>query len=111
HRIVLDVTDPDSVSTLVDRLPEDWRAIGVLINNAGHDIGGRTSFDHQAVEHMLATIGTNVAGMMRVTRAIVPVMLKRQDGHVINIRSTAGTTAYAGGTAYIPSKLAGNGVK
>jgi len=109
HPIALDITDRDSVSTLVSRLPEDWRAIGVLINNAGHDIGGRAAFDHQAVDDMLSTIETNVAGMMRVTHAIVPLMLGRQDGHVVNIGSNAATAAYAGGTAYVASKFAVNG--
>ena len=110
HPIALDVTDPDSISTLISRLPEDWRAVGVLINNAGHDIGGRTTFDHQAVEDMLSTIETNVAGMMRVTRVIVPLMLERQEGHVVNIGSNAATAAYAGGTAYVASKFAVNGL-
>ena len=109
HPIALDITDRDSVSTLVSRLPEDWRAIGVLINNAGHDIGGRATFDHQAVDDMLSTIETNVVGMMRVTHAIVPLMLGRQDGHVVNIGSNAATAAYAGGTAYVASKFAVNG--
>lgn len=109
HAIALDVTDPDSVSTLVSRLPTDWRDISVLINNAGHDLGGRTIFDHQAVEHMLSTIETNVAGLMRVTHAIVPIMLERKDGHIVNIGSNASTAAYAGGTAYVASKFAVSG--
>jgi 3-hydroxy acid dehydrogenase / malonic semialdehyde reductase len=109
HPIALDVTDPNSVSTLASRLPEDWRAIQVLINNAGHDIGGRTTFDQQQVEDMLSTIETNVEGMIRVTRAIVPLLLERQDGHIVNIGSNAATAAYAGGTAYVASKFAVNG--
>jgi 3-hydroxy acid dehydrogenase/malonic semialdehyde reductase len=109
HAIALDVTDPGSVATLIDRLPEDWRGIGALINNAGHDLGGRTTFDHQAIDDMLSTIETNVAGMMRVTHAIVPIMLERQQGHIVNIGSNASTAAYAGGTAYVASKFAVNG--
>lgn len=109
HPIALDVTDAESVATLASRLPEDWRAIQVLINNAGHDIGGRTAFDRQAVDDMLSTIETNVAGMMRVTHAIVPLLLRRQDGHIINLGSNAATAAYAGGTAYVASKFAVNG--
>jgi len=109
HAIALDVTDPDSVLTLIGRLPTEWRAIGVLINNAGHDIGGRTTFDRQAVDDMLSTIETNVAGMMRVTRAIIPIMLDRQEGHIVNIGSNASTAAYAGGTAYVASKFAVSG--
>src|SRR5690242_13130051 len=109
HPIALDVTDAESVSTLVSRVPEDWRAIQVLINNAGHDIGGRTTFDRQAVDDMLSTIETNVAGMMRVTRAIIPIMLDRQEGHIVNIGSNASTAAYAGGTAYVASKFAVSG--
>ena len=109
HPIALDVSDADSVSTLVGRLPEAWRAIDVLVNNAGHDIGGRTAFDHQAIEQMLAIMDTNVAGMMRVTHAILPLMLERKGGHIVNIGSTAGGAAYAGGTAYVASKFAVNG--
>jgi 3-hydroxy acid dehydrogenase/malonic semialdehyde reductase len=109
HAVALDVTDPGSVSTLVSRLPEDWRGISVLVNNAGHDLGGRNAFDRQAIEHMLSTIETNVAGMMRVTHAIVPLLLERKDGHIVNIGSTAGTAAYAGGTAYVASKFAVSG--
>jgi 3-hydroxy acid dehydrogenase / malonic semialdehyde reductase len=109
HAVALDVTDPGSVSTLLSRLPEDWRGISVLINNAGHDLGGRNVFDRQEVEHMLSTIETNVAGMMRVTHAIVPILLARKDGHIVNIGSNAGIAGYAGGTAYVASKFAVNG--
>jgi 3-hydroxy acid dehydrogenase / malonic semialdehyde reductase len=109
HAIALDVTDPGSVSTLINRLPEDWRSISVLINNAGHDLGGRNVFDHQSVEHMLSTIETNVAGMVRVTHAIVPILLERKDGQIVNIGSNASTAAYAGGTAYVASKFAVSG--
>ena len=58
---------------------------------------------------MLSTIETNVAGMMRVTRAIIPIMLDRQEGHIVNIGSNASTAAYAGGTAYVASKFAVSG--
>ncbi|HXP72535.1 MAG TPA: SDR family NAD(P)-dependent oxidoreductase [Stellaceae bacterium] len=109
YPIELDVTDPNSVSTLIDRLPEDWRAIGALINNAGHDIGGRNTFDSRPVEDWLSTIETNVAGMIRVTHAVIPIMLERRDGHVVNIGSNASTGAYAGGTAYVASKFAVSG--
>ena len=110
HPLELDVTDPDSVSTLISRLPEPWRKIDVLINNAGSDIGGRTVFDQQPVEHWLSTIETNVAGMIRVTHALVPGMLERHKGHVVNVGSNAGAAAYAGGTAYVASKFAVNGL-
>jgi 3-hydroxy acid dehydrogenase / malonic semialdehyde reductase len=109
HAIALDVTDPGSVSTLINRLPEDWRSISVLINNSGHDLGGRNVFDRQSIEHMLSTIETNVAGMMRVTHAIVPILLERKDGQIVNIGSNASTAAYAGGTAYVASKFAVSG--
>ena len=107
--IELDVTEPASVSTLIERLPEDWRGIDVLINNAGHDIGGRNTFDSRPVEDWLSTIETNVAGMIRVTHAVIPIMLERRDGHVVNIGSNASTAAYAGGTAYVASKFAVSG--
>ncbi len=105
----LDITDPASVENLFDRLPEDWRAIDILVNNAGHDIGGRRPFHEGASEQWAAIIETNVIGLMRLTRAVVPQMIARCSGDIVNLGSIAGITAYAKGAPYNASKFAVHG--
>src|SRR5437762_1003084 len=72
--VELDVTDNASVEGLLDRLPHNWRHIDVLVNNAGHDISGKSAFESRPVEEWASTVDTIIVGMMRVTHAIVPVM-------------------------------------
>ena len=105
----LDVTDPDSVESIYERLPGDWREIDILVNNAGHDIGGRERFDKGEVSDWAGIIDTNVTGMIRVTRKIITDMIERDLGHIVNIGSTAGLKAYATGTIYAGSKFAVHG--
>jgi 3-hydroxy acid dehydrogenase/malonic semialdehyde reductase len=104
HPLALDVNDPAATQSLVERLPDELCAIDVLINNAGIDLGGRARFDHGSVEDWAATVETNITGVMRVTRAIVPGMLERGRGHIVNIGSSSGVTTFADDTAYIASK-------
>ncbi|MBU0726933.1 MAG: SDR family oxidoreductase [Alphaproteobacteria bacterium] len=104
--VTLDVTDPVSVSSLVDRLPAALRVIDVLINNAGHDAGGRQRFDQGRIEDWASIIDANVAGMMRVCHAILPGMVARGEGQVVNIGSVAAFRSYPGGSAYNTSKAA-----
>jgi len=106
---VLDVTDADAVAVLPGSLPEDLRRIDVLINNAGHDIGGRRPFTDGTAGEWAAIIETNVNGLMRISRALVPGMLERGCGHIVNLGSVSGLFAYAGGTAYNASKFAVHG--
>lgn len=105
----LDVTDKAAVATILDRLPVEWRSIDVLVNNAGHDVGGRRRFDEGSIDEWAATIETNTIGMMRVTHAIVGGMLERRRGHIVNIGSIFGLEAHAGSVAYCASKYAVNG--
>lgn len=107
--LVLDVSDGEAVAALPDSLPEALRRIDVLINNAGHDVGGRRAFQDGEAEEWEAIIETNVNGLMRVTRAVAPGMLARGYGHVINLGSVSGLFTYAGGAAYNASKFAVHG--
>ena len=103
HVFPLDVQDRSAVEEAIADLPPDWRAIDVLVNNAGLSRGldklweGKT----QDWEEM---IDTNVKGLLWVTRAVVPGMLARGRGHVVNLGSTAGELAYAGGNVYCGTK-------
>jgi 3-hydroxy acid dehydrogenase/malonic semialdehyde reductase len=108
--LILDVTDGASVDSLVSRLPEEFRDIDVLINNAGHDIGGRQSFELASAELWCDIIETNVQGMIRVTRALIDIMLERGHGHIVNMGSIAGLKAYATMGAYVASKHAVHGL-
>lgn len=99
----LDVTDRAAVSGVIERLPADWREIDVLVNNAGLALG--LSPAHQAdLDDWERMIATNCAGLARVTRAILPGMVARGRGSVINIGSVAGLVPYPGANVYGASK-------
>lgn len=99
----LDVTDAAAVAALPASLPAEWRQVDVLINNAGLALGLDPAWkaDLSDWETMVAT---NVQGLMRVTRAILPGMVERNRGHVINLSSTAALYPYPGGHVYGASK-------
>lgn len=107
--IELDVDSERSVASLADRLPQDWREIDILVNNAGHDRGGRARFDQGSMAEWEAIIQTNVIGLIRVTRALIPAMIERDRGHIVNIGSISGYRPYAGGTLYAGAKHAVHG--
>jgi len=107
--LALDVTDASSLESLASRLPEDWRDIDILVNNAGHDEGGRRRFDEGEAEQWASIIETNVIGLIRTTHAVIPGMVARDHGHIVNIGSIAGLTPYATGTIYAGSKHAVHG--
>ena len=109
HALELDVVDPESVESIEERLPAGLRAIDVLINSAGHDIGGRRRFDAGSADQWAKIIETTVTGLIRVTRRVIPGMLARDRGHVVNIGSIAGLVAYKTGTIYAASKHAVHG--
>ena len=109
HALALDVVDPASVESIERRLPAGLREIDVLINSAGHDVGGRRRFDGGSAREWAAIIDTNVTGLIRITRQVVPGMLERDRGHVVNIGSIAGLVSYKTGTVYAASKHAVRG--
>jgi 3-hydroxy acid dehydrogenase/malonic semialdehyde reductase len=87
HALALDITDPAAVDGCLSSLPEDFATIDILVNNAGHDIGGRKRFDIGSADDWTAIIETNLIGLMRVTRAILPGMVERNRGDVVNMSS------------------------
>ena len=105
HPLVLDVRDRHSVETTLASLPDAWAEVDILINNAGlsRDLDKLYEADIQGWEEM---IDTNMKGLLYVTRSIVPGMVKRDRGHVVNIGSTAGHQTYAGGNVYCGTKAA-----
>ena len=101
----LDVQDRAAVEAAISGLPEDWSQIDILVNNAGLSRGLTKLYedDPQNWEEM---IDTNVKGLLYVTRAVVPGMVERGRGHVINMGSTAAYITYANGAVYCASKAA-----
>lgn len=106
HALELEITDPNATAGLLERLPEELRAIDVLINNAGHDIGGRQRFDLGDVNDWASIVETNVIGMIRVSHAIAKGMVARGRGHIVNVGSVAGQRVYRHGSIYNASKYA-----
>ena len=99
HVVQLDVRDRAAVEALVESLPEDFREIDVLVNNAGLALGLEPA--HQVdMEDWEIMVDTNIKGLMYCTRAILPGMVERNRGHIVNISSTAGSWPYPGGNAY-----------
>jgi 3-hydroxy acid dehydrogenase / malonic semialdehyde reductase len=76
----LDVTDHTAVDRLLGSIPAAFRPIDILINNAGHDVGGRTHFARGSADDWTSIIDTNLTGMMRVTRAVLPDLVERNSG-------------------------------
>lgn len=107
HVFALDVRDSKRVQAAVDALPEPWRAIDVLINNAGLSRGLGKLHEGQ-LQDWEEMIDTNVKGLLYVTRAAVPGMVDRGRGHVVNIGSTAGHMTYPKGAVYCATKAAEN---
>ncbi len=87
HPLPLDIRDAQAVSRVLDRLPAEFGPIEILVNNAGHDIGGRQRFDLGDADDWAAIIETNLVGLMRVTRAILPGMVARNTGDIVNMGS------------------------
>ncbi len=101
----LDVRDRAAVETALSSLPEDWMKIDILINNAGLSRGLAKLYEDDP-ENWEEMIDTNVKGLLYVTRSVVPGMVERGRGHVINMGSTAGHQTYANGAVYCASKAA-----
>lgn len=100
-----DVQQKVEVFVAINSLPEEWQAIDVLVNNAGLALG-RDHFDVAEMDDWEIMIDTNLKGLLYVSRAVLPYMIKRNGGHVINLGSTAGKEAYENGNVYCASKAA-----
>jgi len=103
--LCFDVTKPEQVQSSLESLTENWKAIDVLINNAGLAVGMDT-VDNGEIEDWERMIDTNVKGLLYVTRTVTPWMKKRKSGHIINISSLAGKEAYPMGGVYCGTKHA-----
>ena len=103
--LALDVRDTAAAKKAIDSLDEEWKKINVLINNAGLALGLDKEYEAKP-EEWDAMIDTNVKGLLTMTRLVVPGMVKRNEGNVINIGSVAGDAAYAGGNVYCATKAA-----
>ncbi|MCX5615239.1 SDR family NAD(P)-dependent oxidoreductase [Bombella saccharophila] len=101
--LTLDMQDHTALRALPDSLPEEWRAIDVLINNAGLALGV-TPAQESSIEDWETMIGTNISGLVEITHAILPGMVARNRGYIISIGSTAGHYAYRGGNVYGATK-------
>lgn len=105
HLFSLDVQNRQAVESALSALPADWSDIDVLVNNAGLS-RGMTKLFQDDPENWEEMIDTNVKGLLYVTRAVVPGMVARGHGHVINLGSTAAYTTYANGAVYCATKAA-----
>jgi len=99
----LDVTDAQAVAALPASLPAEWRDIGALVNNAGLALGLDPA-QSAAIEDWDRMVATNVTGLIHVTRALLPGMVTRDSGHVVNLGSIAATYPYPGGHVYGATK-------
>ena len=101
--LVLDVTDKASVNAALAALPQSWRQIDVLINNAGLALGTQPAHE-AALTDWETMIATNCTGLVTMTRALLPAMVARASGLVINLGSIAGAYPYPGGNVYGATK-------
>ncbi len=99
----LDVTDATAVASLPGSLPAKWQEIDVLVNNAGLALGAAPA-QSTSLQDWETMVGTNVVGLMRVTHAVLPGMVERDQGHIVNVSSTAARYPYPGGNVYGASK-------
>lgn len=102
--LTLDITDAQRVAQLPDLIPDSFRPIDILINNAGHDIGGRKRLDVGSADDWAAIIETNLTGTIRVTRALLPDMVARNTGDVVFMSSINALRIVADMAPYSASK-------
>lgn len=105
YKLSFDVSNRDEVFSAMASLPEKWKNIDILINNAGN-AHGLAPVDEASLEDWEKMIDINVKGLMYVTKAVLPFMVSRKSGHIINISSIAGKEVYPLGNAYCASKHA-----
>lgn len=100
-----DIRNREEVFNTIQSLPDDWKAVDVLVNNAGLALGLHPLQDGN-IGHWEQMIDTNIKGLLYLTKAIVGQMIDRKSGHIINIGSIAGRQAYANGNVYCATKAA-----
>lgn len=103
--LCFDVRDREEVASVIGNLPEEWKAITILVNNAGLAVG-MDHIDKGNIDDWERMIDTNIKGLLYVTRAVAPLMVARNSGHIFNIGSIAGKEPYEHGNVYCATKAA-----
>ena len=103
--LAFDVRNCEEAEKQISSLPADWQNIDVLVNNAGLALGLEPEYEGD-LNDWGTMIDTNIKGLLIMTRLVVPGMVKRNQGHIINVGSVAGDAAYAGGNVYCATKAA-----
>lgn len=103
--LVLDVRNLDDVKQKIDNLPAEWQAIDILVNNAGLALA-MDKIQEGNPKDWQTMIDTNIKGLLYLTRTVLPQMIERKTGHIINIGSIAGHESYSGGVVYAATKHA-----
>jgi NAD(P)-dependent dehydrogenase (short-subunit alcohol dehydrogenase family) len=104
----LDVTEDLSVKNAIQEISSETGRIDVIVNNAGYGLNG--AFEDLAMDEVKAQYETNVYGLMRTTQAVLPIMRKQKSGTIVNISSGAGRFGFPGGSAYVSTKFAVEGL-
>ena len=104
----LDVTDDQSVNNAIRTIDSEDGRIDVLVNNAGYGLVG--AFEDLSIDEIKNQYETNVFGLMRVTQAVLPIMRRQKSGIIVNVSSGAGLFGYPGGSAYVSTKFAVEGL-
>lgn len=105
YALLLDVQDKNAVKTAIESLPDAWKNIDILVNNAGLALGFEPLHEGNP-DDWDVMIDTNIKGLLYVTRVILPGMIARKSGHIVNIGSVAGRDCYPNGNVYLATKHA-----
>jgi 3-hydroxy acid dehydrogenase/malonic semialdehyde reductase len=105
YSLNFDIRKQDETDAAIDSLPPEWQKIDILINNAGLAVG-LNSIDEGIIDDWERMIDTNVKGLLYITRKVVPGMVQRKSGHIVNISSLAGKETYPSGNVYCATKHA-----
>ncbi len=103
HLLTFDVSDFESVKKAIESLPEEWKNIDILVNNAGNAHGASPIHEGDVADWQLM-IGSNVNGLLYVSKMVLPGMVERKTGHVVNLSSVAGKQTYETGAVYCATK-------
>lgn len=101
--LAFDVRDREASKKAIENLPAEWQQIDVLVNNAGLALGLEPEYEGD-LDDWETMIDTNIKGLLTMTRLVVPQMIARNSGHIINIGSVAGDAAYAEATSTVPQR-------
>lgn len=107
--LCFDVRDREACTKAIDSIPDNFKNISLLVNNAGL-AAGVSPFDQSDIDDFERMIDTNVKGLLYITKLVVPGMLQRKSGHIVNISSIAGIEVYPNGHVYCASKHAVNAI-